>query len=122
PLHRRRRAPRGAAPARARRPPRRGRPGPAAGRPLEAGGSAGDRAWSVANRLPLLQPDDAGPERLPAHRRRLYAPAREARGHVPADAPRRVCGVAREVSQTRAFGVAAGLDPEIATPLAGRCE
>ena len=26
------------------------------------------------------------------------------------------------MSQTRAFGVAAGLDPEVATPLAGRCE
>ena len=75
-----------------------------------------------ANRLRLLQPDDAGPERLAAHRRRLYAPAREAGRHVSADPAHRVRGPAGEVSQARGFGVAAGLDPEVATPLAERCE
>ena len=44
------------------------------------------------------------------------------RGHVPADAPPRVRGAARrEPPSGRGFGVAAGLDPEIAAPVAARC-
>ena len=71
PLHRRRRAPRSSAPAGASRPPRRGRPRSAPRRALEEGGSAGDRVRGATDRLRLLQPDDACPERLAAHRRRL---------------------------------------------------
>ena len=62
------------------------------------------------------------PRTRPSSRRRLYAPAGPARRHVPADPARRVRGLAREVSPERGLGVAAGLDPEIATPLADRCE
>ena len=71
PLHRGRRAPRSSAPARAGRSPRRGRRRSAPRRALEEGGSAPDRVRGAADRLRLLQPDDAGPERRAAHRGRL---------------------------------------------------
>src|SRR5262249_57277815 len=45
-----------------------------------------------------------------------------ARGHVSPDPAHRVRGSAGEGMSERAFGVTAGLDPEIASPLAGRCQ
>ena len=56
-----------------------------------------------ADRLRLLQPDDARSERGPDGRGRIYAAAREAGRHVPADPARRDRGDLREVS--RGFGV-----------------
>ena len=54
---------------------------------------------------------------------RLYAAAREAGRHVSADPARRVRRAAGEgvTGQARGFGVAAGLDPAVAAPLAARC-
>src|SRR5205823_3010693 len=48
--------------------------------------------------------------------------AREARGHVPADASHRGRRSPGEIRVSRGFGVTAGLDPEIAGPLAARCQ
>ena len=48
-----------------------------------------------ADRLRLLQPDDARAERRAAGRGRLRAPSRAAGRHVPADAAHRVRGAAR---------------------------
>ena len=62
---------RGAAPARGGRQARRARRRPAPGRPLAEDRAAGDRVRGEADRLRLLQPDDAGPERRPAGRGRL---------------------------------------------------
>ena len=78
------------------------------------------RVRGAADRLRLLQPDDAGAQRGSDRRGGLYAAAREAGRHVPADAARRVRRDLRAV-MSRGFGVAAGLDPEVAAPLAARC-
>jgi tRNA/tmRNA/rRNA uracil-C5-methylase (TrmA/RlmC/RlmD family) len=84
-------APRAGGPARSRRA------GPAAGRPLEQGGQARARGGGEANRLRVLQPDDAGPERAPVRRRGLRARNGAPGGHVPPDAAYRVRGTARAV-------------------------
>ena len=47
------------------------------------------RVRRAADRLRLLQPDDARAERSPDRRGRIYAAPREAGRHVPADAARR---------------------------------
>ena len=62
----------------------------------------------AADRLRLVQPDDARAERAPARRGRLQAEARAAGRHVPADAPHRGGGAARErASLSRGFSRAA---------------
>ncbi len=65
------RPPRRSSAARAGGLPRRRRGRPAARRALEEGGSPGDRMRGPADRLRLLQPDHARPERRPAHGGRL---------------------------------------------------
>ena len=73
-LLRRRRAARDAGAARAVREPGRDRGGPAARRPVAEGGAPDHRGGGAADRLRLLQPDDARAERAPARgRRRLRA-------------------------------------------------
>ncbi len=71
PLPRRQRPHRRAAAARAGRQARRRRHRPAPGRPLAEDGAAGDRVRGEADRLRLLQPDHARPQRRPAGRGRL---------------------------------------------------
>jgi 23S rRNA (uracil1939-C5)-methyltransferase len=89
---------------RARRParPRRGGgpPGCPRGRPAARGPVGEDRApdhrdGAEADRLRLVQPDDARAERRPARRGGLAAQARAPGRHVPADAAHRVRGAAR---------------------------
>ena len=63
---------------------------PPARGPLEEDRPPAARVRGAADRLRLLQPDDAGAERGPDRRGRLYAAPREAGRHVPADAARRV--------------------------------
>ena len=87
PLRRRRRPPRG--PRRCSRRP--GRPDVVVVDPPRAGLSKKVvrrvlECEARADRLRLLQPDHAGPQRRSARRGRLYAAAREAGRHVPADA------------------------------------
>ena len=72
-----------------------GQPGRRRGRPSARRAVAEDRQanrrdGAPADRLRLVQPDDAGPERPPARRSGLDPPACPARGHVPADAAHRV--------------------------------
>ena len=92
PLRRRQRAHRRAAAARgggqARRRPAR----PAARRPLAEDRPPRARVRGAADRLRLLQPDDAGAERGAAGRGGLYPAPREAGRHVPPDAAHRVRG------------------------------
>ena len=70
-VRRRQRPHRGPAPDRGGREARRRRPRPTPGRALAEDRPPGDRVRGEADRLRLLQPDDAGPERRPAHRGRL---------------------------------------------------
>ena len=70
--------------------PGRGRRRPAAGGPLRQGAAAARAARGLADRLRLVQPDDARRERQGAAGRvGLHARARAAGGHVPAHAARR---------------------------------
>ena len=71
PLHRRQRPHRRAAAARAGRQARRRRHRPAPRRPLAEDRPPGDRVRGEADRLRLLQPDHARPQRRPARRGRL---------------------------------------------------
>ena len=89
-LLRRRHPPRDARPRRAGRQARRLRDRPAARRPLAEGRAPDRRGRAEADRLRLLQPDDARAERGAARRGRLRARARPPRRHVPADAAHRV--------------------------------
>ncbi len=86
PLLRRRRAPGAARAARARRASGRDRPRPAARRTLQEGRAPHHRGRSQADRLRLLQPHHAGPQR----RRSSSRPAGRSQGapgrHVPPDA------------------------------------
>ena len=119
--------------ARAGRPARRRGRRSAARRPLEEDRPPGARVRGAADRLRLLQPDHAGPERGSARRGRLYAAAREAGRHVPADAARRVRGAcsSRVEAEPRASGSPPGSTrrsprrsrraaPSSATPRCGR--
>src|SRR5690606_20738992 len=78
------------------------------------------RVRGQAHRLRLLQPDDARSQRGAAGRGGLYLAPRETRRHVPPDAARRVRRPAG-ARVSRGFGVAAGLEPQLAAPLAARC-
>ena len=75
-------------------PARRLRHRPAARRALAEGRAAHHRGRAAADRLHLLQPDDARAQRGAARRGRLRAQARRAGRHVPADPAHRVRGAA----------------------------
>ena len=127
PLPRRQRPHRRAAAARAGRQARRRRDRPAARRPLAEDRPPGARVRGEADRLRLLQPDHAGPQRGPAQPRPAIRWPREAGRHVPPDPAHRVRRAVREEPPERAesgrgFGVAAGLDPEVARPLAAAAQ
>ena len=78
--------------------------------------AARDRVRREAHRR-LVQPDDAG-----ASMAGLVEPdigcGACARGHVPPNPAHRVRGPSETTLSTRGFGVAAGLDPSVAEPLA----
>ena len=84
-----------AAAARAGGAARRRRRRPAALGPLEEDRPPAARVRGAADRLRLLQPDDAGAQRGSDRRGGIYAAPREAGRHVPPDAARRVRGAAR---------------------------
>ena len=89
-LLRRRRPARAARAGRARRAPRRRSCRPAARRPLAEDRAPDHRGRAEADRLRLLQPDDARAERGPARRGGLRARQGPPGRHVPADAAHRV--------------------------------
>ena len=89
-LLRRRHPARDARPRRAGGEAGRRRDRPAARRPVAEGRAPDRRGRAEADRLRLLQPDDARAERGAARRGRLRAPAGAPRRHVPADAAHRV--------------------------------
>ena len=68
-------------------------------------------AASQADRLRVLQPDDAGPERRAAHRGGLHARPRPPGRHVPADAAHRVRRAARARLDQAACGQSAASRP-----------
>ena len=93
---------------------------PAARRAVAQGRGPHRRVRAEADRLRLLQPDDARAERRAARRGRLPAGARAAGRHVPADAAHRVRGAARAGVSGCAEQLIGHRDAALAHPLLDR--